>query len=110
MKHLLLALLTFTLFSCSTQTKEQKLITEYVKKNANDPSSYEPVSFGEPHKFTMSDIPGGPAGDTTTVGVRIRHTYRAKNKMGALVLETSDFLVSRLNGDVLAIDTDGTAY
>jgi hypothetical protein len=25
-------------------------------------------------------------------------------------LETSDFLVSRLNGDVLAIDTDGTTY
>jgi hypothetical protein len=110
MKCLLAAVLALSLLSCSTQSKDQKLITEYIKKNANDPASYEPVSFGEPHKFTMSEIPGGPAGDTTTVGVRIRHSYRAKNKMGALVLETSDFLVSRLNGDVLAIDTDGTTY
>jgi hypothetical protein len=109
MKQLLLACLLLCA-GCSSQTKEQKLISDYIKKNANDPASYEPVSFGPPRKCHLNEIPGASPADTVTIGVRIEHTYRAKNKLGALVIETSDFVVSKLNNEVLGIKTDGTAY
>jgi hypothetical protein len=109
MKHLLFIGLLLCA-ACSMQTKEQKLISDYVKKNANDPSSYEPVSFGKPRRCRLSDLPGANPTDTMVIGVKIEHTYRAKNKFGGLILETSDFVVSKFNGDVLALMTDGSAY
>jgi hypothetical protein len=105
-------LLVFALLAsaCTSQTKQEKLITEYIKRNANDPGSYEPISFSKPRKCRLNELPGASPSDTAVIGVRIEHTYRAKNKLGAQVLETSDFVVSSLNDDVLAIKTDGSAY
>lgn len=37
--------------------------------------------------------------DTTNLGVVVTHTYRAKNKMGALVLDSAQFIVYK-NGKV----------
>ena len=39
--------------------------------------------------------------DTTRLGERIQHTFRAKNKMGALVLDSVRFIV-RKTGEVIA--------
>ncbi len=41
--------------------------------------------------------------DTTRLGMSVRHTFRAKNKMGALVLDSARFIVAN-DGGVAAIE------
>jgi hypothetical protein len=38
--------------------------------------------------------------DTTRIGTQLTHTYRAKNKLGALVLDSTPFVVYK-NGQVV---------
>lgn len=49
MKKILFVFATFTLISCSytAQQKAEKSITEYLKNELDDPSSYESVSFSD---------------------------------------------------------------
>ena len=71
-----------------------QLIVDYVRKISNDPSSYEPVSFSAPRAYTSGDLLHGvPSGKTISPGVVITHAYRGKNSFGALVLNTSSFMV-----------------
>ncbi|TGE08755.1 hypothetical protein [Hymenobacter fodinae] len=140
---------------------EQQAVTSFLKKNANDPESYEPVRWSKPLVWTQEDenklqVPalldssrrmkekealmydlaknaaerGFPDAkkysaeweafsnkriavlkaakelqekkDTTAVGKILIHAFRAKNKMGALVLDSAQFVVFK-NGQVKVI-------
>lgn len=84
-------LLLLALISCGctkqVDHKAHALIIEYMKKVANDPSSYEPVSFGPPHPYTDGQV-------------IMNHAYRAKNKAGALVLDSNNFALDSTTGFV----------
>ncbi len=82
MKKLLVVIfVSLILAGCSDEKKAQRLIKQYLKENLNDPSSYKPVSFGELKVST---------GEYATLR-SMKHTYRAKNAMGALMLEEKTF-------------------
>lgn len=62
--------------------KAQDNIEEYIKKNANDPDSYESVEWGRldtvnAQRFTMY------------------HKFRAKNALGGLMLTESTFVLDK---------------
>jgi hypothetical protein len=106
-----------------TATPEQAAIAAYIKANTNDPASYEAVGWGKPIVFTRKDSATALANklhtaytastgnseeraklindaiklsaitDTTRIGTQLTHTYRAKNKLGALVLDSTQFVV-----------------
>ncbi|MCD8030050.1 MAG: hypothetical protein LUF85_04275 [Bacteroides sp.] len=79
MKKLLVVLfVSLILAGCSDEKKAQRLIKQYLKENLNDPSSYKPVSFGELDRHLPSFS-------------RMKHKYRAKNAMGAIILEENTF-------------------
>ncbi|MCD8030051.1 MAG: hypothetical protein LUF85_04280 [Bacteroides sp.] len=82
MKKLLVILfISLILAGCSDEKKAQRLIKQYLKENLNDPSSYQPVSFGELEVYS------------TKYGqlINMKHKYRAKNAMGAIILEENTF-------------------
>lgn len=128
MKHLLLAaLLAATVASCAAPDADptRVAVASYVKQNTNDPTSYASARWGKPQRFTRRDSvkavlapimaqPGYAASqggfvdkllashaftDTTRVGTQLTHSYRAKNKLGATVLDSAQFVVYR-NGRV----------
>lgn len=96
----LLALALFSLSGCADNHKANQLITEYIKRNTNDPTSYEAVSFSRPRKLTYGDVSAGEQGGNPLDGTLIEHTFRAKNKMGALSLETEGFVVDSIDKSV----------
>lgn len=104
MKNLLLAtaLLSGFISSCDgeNKTEAQQKIEAFVKENSNDPDNYESVSFGEPSRVRMNEVPGNS--DTITVAIRLTHTYRTKNKYGAKVRVTREFMIAQVNGSVIA--------
>ena len=82
-----------------SENKEQSLVVEYLKKNANDPSSVEIVEWGEP---SVDDLYGKHR-------VKLAVKVRAKNRVGALEVRTRSFEVidgrlSRTVQDILADD------
>jgi hypothetical protein len=154
-KYLLLTLLA----ACTSTLAENpthKAISALLLKNMNDPTSYQPVRWGKPEAWTVSDsisahafllknllhtnnlatiadstslqqysklpyaqkylvgqrvslpkhrhqrdslrsalahLPA--ATDTTRLGYYITHAFRAKNKLGALVLDSVEFYVDK---------------
>ena len=110
------------LASCSTTpdlTIEQQTVEAYVTLGVNDPSSYEAVRWGKAAAYTRRDsvkaaiqpmlddmntfatqkgyidkVLTSPAfTDTTRIATALTHTYRSKNKLGALVLDSARFVV-----------------
>ena len=101
----------------STASPEQAAISAYMQKTLDDPASYQSVRFSEPVPFFRRDsanlaamdlmksnirterekgyaLADGPGKDSTTqIGSRLVHTYRAKNKLGGLVLDSAAFVV-----------------
>lgn len=65
-------------------------VQEYLKGSLHDPSSYDPVQWGS---VQTSD----------SITFRVSHTYRAKNRLGALVKETKVFTLDRV-GKVVSAD------
>jgi hypothetical protein len=98
MKKLILSLLVLS--SCGEATLQdvaEENVKKYITTNAHDPKSYEPVSFTQIKEYY-------PQCDTSTESGRnrytlykydssfyIQHTYRAKNRLGALGAETQTF-------------------
>jgi hypothetical protein len=132
MKNLLFtALLLTSACTHSTSDLTHAAVTDHLKKNLNDPASYEAARWGKPVRFTRQDSAGivserleaeydksvnilsdeqrakishsaivlGNITDTTRVGTYLTHAYRAKNKLGALVLDSAQFVVYQ-NGKV----------
>lgn len=54
MKYLLLAVVLFSACSQSPEEQDHQKIKDYIKKQADNPSSYEPVSFGAAEKYYYS--------------------------------------------------------
>jgi len=75
-----------------SQPPEQTAIAAYMKEAANDPASYEPISFRFLGPATY-DNTGVIAGDNTRTGDLYEHTFRAKNGFGALILSTKVFAI-----------------
>ena len=67
----------------SPEKKAQKLITNYLKENLDNPTSYKPVSFGELEQAMVPDI-SGPEIVYEPRGWKMIHIYRAENKFGAI--------------------------
>lgn len=118
-----LILLIISISSCATPPEQtvQKLVKEYIKSNANDPNSYEAVEFGtlnEEHSLALSiqkyakvfngvDNESDPKLHNLYLsledsivknvgfgrGYSIQHTYRAKNKFNAKVLNKHTFYI-----------------
>ncbi len=63
-------------------------VEHYLKKNLNDPDSYESVHWGEV-QF-----------DTTINLYWVLHKYRAKNVLGGYVMEEQTFLIDSLGSVV----------
>lgn len=112
------------LISCQREPDVEDVIKEYLKNNMNDPSSYEPVSFGYVDTINISFEEKYPTlvdarkdhvltGDSVRISridslrsvyessdtryYRVIHKYRGKNSFGALILKESMFL---LNSDL----------
>jgi hypothetical protein len=82
-----IGILFLVLFSCTSKTPEEKAVAaveDYIKQNADDPKSYEPVSFRYEKAWTNS-VP------QKISGFKIDHQYRIKNKLGGLVLSRNIF-------------------
>jgi hypothetical protein len=111
--------------SIADSEPQRTAIAAHLKKELNDPASYEGVRWGAPVHFTRQDSAAAAASklsseytateeqgrtsrrtylihtaiklenvtDTTRVGVRLTHAYRAKNKLGAVVLDSAQFVV-----------------
>jgi hypothetical protein len=85
MKNLTVIILigALVLTSCNRRpsytTLSKKAIRLYLKKSLDDPDSYRPVDY----EFDTSR--------TYYKGIRVEHSFRAKNKFGATVLNLYDF-------------------
>lgn len=126
MKCLLYLLLITGLASCGASDADptHAAVSDYLKKNMDDPSSYEPVRFAKAERFTRSDSAYAAAAkliksnirqerelgyalterdgkDTTRLGMRVVHAFRGKNKLGATVLDSAQFIVYK-DGKVAA--------
>lgn len=96
-----LPLLALVLVGCGSHShKANDLITAYVKTQANDPSSYQSVSFTKPRLLTYGDVSTGRPDTTPLTGALISHSFRAKNGFGALVVQTEAFVVDSSAGKV----------
>lgn len=107
MKKPFLASLLLCLVACSSQPS-QELVSEYVKAHADNPNSYESVSFGPASRFRNADILGASNPDTTTTGTRLSHTYKIKTGSGATVEKTHDFVVLTGSRKVMQIPDSTT--
>lgn len=69
-------------FFCSSTPKEdaQCAVREYMKSHLNDPTSYEDVSWGDLTQVNETYF--------------MKHSFRAKNGFGALMLSTKLFILS----------------
>jgi hypothetical protein len=122
----------FALMACSQKTPQQKAeaaVKQYLQKNMDDPSSYEPVEFGKLdsaystleddsayiamnaeiagiYPETIADINKKTALQNNLTkyissyknkwtGYTITHKARAKNKLGALVMENLKFTLDK---------------
>lgn len=88
-----LLLVGLLLSGCEHRTPEQKQIIAFIEANANDPSSYEPISFRFLGPATYANTGRIPK-DSTRMGDLYEHTYRAKNGFGALTLQTTVFALT----------------
>lgn len=91
-KLLLIPLLSAVFFSCSETEKSPNdrvkvLIEDFVQKTFDDPESYEPLDFSSIDTFNSIDLIGNPEKKLVVV-----HKFRAKNRMGAKILEQRRFL------------------
>ena len=128
MKKLLLPVLLCASACTSSDTEPtHAAVTAYLRQHANDPASYEAVSWSPSAAFTRRDslkavlepimktdyaaAQGGFVDkvlaspgfkDTARVGTRLTHAYRGKNKLGATVLDSAQFVVYN-NGQVQAL-------
>lgn len=71
-----------------------------MKEHANDPSSYEPISYRFLGPATY-DNTGLIRDDKTRCGDLYEHTFRAKNGFNALMLATKVFVVDGAHVAVL---------
>ncbi|MDO7849023.1 hypothetical protein Q5H92_21845 [Hymenobacter sp. M29] len=98
----------------SQEEADRAAIQAYMKQTLDDPASYQPVSLEAEGSFTRADsirvrlamgadtrgASIGSADSTTTIGREYEHKYRAKNKLGGLVLQR-EYAVVFDNGKVL---------
>lgn len=97
MRKAIIILFVLALTACE-KTPEQKaeaLIIEYLEKNADDPSSVQDLEVGK--LIDTDEDEHGKKGRYKYAVI----TYRANNKMGALV--KSDFVTVRFDEDVTRI-------
>lgn len=81
-KILILSALTLFIWGCKELTPDQKIhqkTIEYLKRVAHDPESVQPTG-----KYNITPVENGNI---------IRMSFRAKNAMGALILQESRFIV-----------------
>lgn len=97
-KAMLLCLIA--LGACAHHTREESAVLEYMKENANDPGSYEPISFRFIGPATY-DNTGLIPHDSTRRGDLYEHTFRAKNGFGATMLTTKVFYISVAGAEML---------
>lgn len=97
MRKVLLIIIGFSLMACSSTPEEraEKLIMEYLKENAHDPSSIQDLDVG--HLMVRDEDEWGKKGNFKVAVI----TYRGKNEYGALV--KSDFITVRFDEDVTRI-------
>lgn len=91
-KLLLIPLLSAAIFSCGEIKKSPNdiakvLIKDFVQETFDDPESYEPLDFSSIDTFNSIDLIGNPEKKLVVV-----HKFRAKNRMGAKILEQRRFL------------------
>lgn len=79
-------LLLISFISCSRTDNDiaKELIREYVQKNANDPSSYKPISFGDLKEDAEYPV----------YKYRILHKFRLNNAFGGKVVHEEYFYIT----------------
>ncbi len=88
-KPIIILMIASTLFFTSCESANHSNIESFVKTHTGDPSSYESVSFGNPEQMADGTI-------------WIKHTFRAKNGFGALVIHTYSFHIDKDGETVLS--------
>jgi hypothetical protein len=88
MKRLVLPLLLLLLSGCAPSThRVQDAIATCLRSTLPVPTSYVPISFGQPHAQAAH-------GDT----IVLNHVYQAKNSADSVVIYSQLFLVDSLSG------------
>ena len=96
-KAIIMLLMAVTMSACekTPEQRAEKLIMEYLEKNANDPSSVQDLDVGK-----LIDIDEDEHGRKGKYKYAVI-TYRAKNGYGALM--KSDMITVRFDKDVTRI-------
>ena len=99
-------------------TPSQESVSTYLKKTLDDPASYAPVRWGQEDPITRADsvafavlamtksadrnvrnqayaLSDRSGKDNTTIGTTLVHVFRAKNKLGGVVLDSARFVVAK---------------
>lgn len=122
------------LISCAESEKlpkEQELVSKFIKENAGDPDSYEPISFGKidsvmnmwfehPNYLQALDkFSSGEISEKEYNRIRdkiqsntpenvmyyvIEHKYRIKNGFGGKVLKSEYFKLDNTKSKILAVE------
>ena len=117
-KRLVFCLLAAAGCSAADSDPVHTAVSQYLKTHANDPASYEAVRWSGAVGYTRrdslkavlepimkTDYAASQGGfvdkvlaspefkDTTRVGTLLTHAYRGKNKLGATVLDSAQFVV-----------------
>lgn len=99
MRKFLILLAVPLIFSCnSPEKKAQKAVHRYLMETLDDPSRYEPVSWGELDSVINTlkfDESGKLVEGVDYNTLHIDHTYRAPNKMGGLELYNKTFYMDK---------------
>lgn len=133
MKKILLLLLMLPLVACGQSEKHAKVIERYYQSHLNDPSSYELVRMGTPREVTRitaiykvgtekgvewskieeeaskyaSELKAQGIDPAEIIAYEVEHRYRAKNALGALVLENEIVVLDPTMSEVIKVLDNG---
>lgn len=98
MKKVILLVVACMMIACSSTPEEraEKLVTDYIKSGADDPSSVQDVEVGKLTDQPERDLHGNTIHYWFTV-----ISYRAKNRNGAL--EKSSAITVKFNNELTEI-------
>lgn len=125
MKTALISTLALVAASCSPSPEKsvgnpaQEAVSAYLRKTLDDPASYQPAHWGKEEPIRRVDsihIAALPLlqshnrqerdrgyalaesigkDSATQIGITLVHAFRAKNKMGGVVLDSARFIVTK---------------
>ena len=134
MRNILLFIISLLTFACGGKQENHEIVIEqYYKSNLHDPNSYELVRIGLPKEVTRisaiykvgmergeefsvierkaseyaKELQGKGIDPAEVIAYEVEHRYRAKNALGALVLENEIVVLDPTMSEVIKVLDNG---